>query len=618
MNEAAPVRGQPLSRSSQLLIFCAAFVAYAYFHQGGGWNQNARFAMVRAMAEEHVFDIDDFLVYSRDKSDPVLIREHVRNGDFSGSEGPRRLAWTGARWDLHPVNGVEPEDGRKELSLEITAASGDVGFFNGHFHPNKPPGSAFLALPGYALIHGIERAAGVNPDNWWVLTCNEWLTSVFSAGLVSALGCVLFFRSASMLAPGQPRAALAAALAFAFGTMFFPYATLLFDQNLTATALLGAFYLILRARRGLAGPPAVWAAGLLAGIAAITNYIAAPAVAMLGIYLLARDSGPPRENAGLRSLATFALGVAGPFALICAYGQICFHTPFALNTNFQDPLFKVQSGGFLGMFALPNPYVGLVLLVSPYRGIFYTSPVLLLGVYGWLRLPKALSAEKWLFAFVFGLFFLVNTCFNGYHGGFCSEPRYLGPAVPFLALPMVFGFMRFPKISFLLTVLSIFIQLLITAVDVESPVGVGSLAMIDSRPDWEYSPLTEYTLPIFWSGHAWPILNRLVDEYLKSGEDSPDSGESNAELSQRRSLLMDGIRRSEREPFLLATFRGPVSVNPVGAYEGSFYHLFQPFSVQTRWSSFNAGEFLFPESRLSLLPLLVVCGVLIFLSWRNV
>jgi len=614
VNEAAPVREQPPSRSSQVLIFCAAFVAYAYFHQGGGWNQNARFAMVRAMAEEQVFAIDDFLVYSvaPDKSDPVLIRQHVRNGDFSGSEGPRRLAWTGSQWDLHPVNGVEPEGRRKALSLETNAASGDVAFFNGHFHPNKPPGSAFLALPGYALIYGIERAAGVNPDNWWVLTCNEWLTSVFSAGLVSALGCVLFLRSASMLAPGQPRAALAATLAFAFGTMFFPYATLLFDQNLTATALLAAFYLILRARRGLAGLPAAWVAGLLAGIAAITNYIAAPAVAMLGIYLLAREPSRPPEDAArrLRSLATFALGVAGPFALICAYGQICFHNPFALNTNFMDPLFKEQSGGFLGMFALPNPYVGLVLLVSPYRGIFYTSPVLLLGVHGWLRLPKTLSAEKWLFAFVFGLFFVVNMCFNGYHGGFCSEPRYLGPAVPFLALPMVFGFMRFPKISIVLSVLSIFIQLLITAVDVESPVGVGSLAMIDSRPDWEYSPLTEYTLPIFWSGHAWPILNRLVDEYLKGEEDSSDSGE--------RSQLMEGIRRSEREPFLLATFRGPVSVNPVGAYEGSFYHLFEPFSAQTRWSSFNAGEFLFPESRLSLLPLLAVCGVLIFLAWRRV
>ncbi len=441
-----------------------------------------------------------------------------------------------------------------------------------------------------------------------MLTGNEWLTSVLSVGLVSAAGCVLFLLAASLLLPGRPRAAFGATLAFAFGTMFFPYATLLFDQNLTATALLGAFYLILKASRGLAGPAAVWTAGLLAGLASITNYIAAPVVAMLAVFMLARESaGSPRG----RSLAAFALGVAGPFAVICAYGQICFHSPFALNTNFQDPLFKVQSGGFLGMFALPNPYVAAVLLVSPFRGIFYTSPVLLMGAYGWWRLPKPLAAEKWLFASIFGLFFFVNCCFNGYHGGFCSEPRYLGPAVPFLALPLVFAFDRLPRIGWLLSAVSIFFQLMITAVDVESPAGVGSVAMVDGRPDYAYSPLTEYTLPIFWMGHAWPILNRLVEQELDREEAAP------ADRARERAPLVEDIRRSDKEPFLLATFRGPVSVNPVGAYEGSFYHLFEPFTPQTRWSSFNAGELLFPESRLSLLPMLAACAAFLFFAWRG-
>ena len=36
----------------QWLLFTTAFIAFAYFHQGGGWNQNVRFAMVRAIVEE--------------------------------------------------------------------------------------------------------------------------------------------------------------------------------------------------------------------------------------------------------------------------------------------------------------------------------------------------------------------------------------------------------------------------------------------------------------------------------------------------------------------------------------------------------------------------------------
>ena len=91
-----------------------------------------------------------------------------------------------------------------------------------------------------------------------------------------------------------------------------------------------------------------------------------------------------------------------------------------------------------------------------------------------------------------------------------------------------------------------------------------------------------------------------------------------SERNQQRSYLKESIGRSDKEPFQLATFRGPVSVNPVGAYEGSFYHLFEPFTPQARWSSFNAGEFLFPESRLSLLPLLAACGAGIVLAWRFV
>ncbi len=402
--------------------------------------------------------------------------------------------------------------------------------------------------------------------------------------------------------------------------MFFPYATIMFDQNLTATALLASFYLLLRERRSLAGNPTLFAAGLFAGVAAITNYIAAAAVVFLAIYLFV---GLRKSERGLllKRLLCFALGVAGPFLLICAYGQICFHTPFALNTNFQNPLFKVHEGGFLGMFALPNPYVAAVLLVSPFRGIFYTAPILLLGLYGWFRMPRNMTPEKWLFASIFLVFFFVNTCFNGYHGGFCSEPRYLGPALPFLALPMVIGFAAFPRVAAVLGILSVVSQLAITAVDVESPVGVGSLAMIDSRPDWSYSPLTDYSLPIFFRGHAWPILSGLLNEELKLREKDLQAAAPQVKTQQLASIrkdLLNAIRSSAREPFLLATFRGPVSVNPVGAYEGSLYHLFEPFSPQAKWSSFNAGEFLFPESRWSLLPLLVLCGGFSFLSWRYV
>ena len=42
----------PALRRIERAIFCGFLATYAYFHQGGGWNQNGRFAQARAIAEE--------------------------------------------------------------------------------------------------------------------------------------------------------------------------------------------------------------------------------------------------------------------------------------------------------------------------------------------------------------------------------------------------------------------------------------------------------------------------------------------------------------------------------------------------------------------------------------
>ena len=63
----------------------------------------------------------------------------------------------------------------------------------------------------------------------------------------------------------------------------------------------------------------------------------------------------------------------------------------------------------------------------------------------------------------------------------------------------------------------------------------------------------------------------------------------------------------------IALVTGPVSANPIGIYEGWYARVFPPRSHQARWNSFNAGEFLFPESRWSLLPLLLIETLL--LGW---
>ena len=73
---------------------------------------------------------------------------------------------------------------------------------------------------------------------------------------------------------------------------------------------------------------------------------------------------------------------------------------------------------------------------------------------------------------------------------------------------------------------------------------------------------------------------------------------------------------------LLPAFLGrspedPVSLASMGAYEIGPLRLFGPESLAARWNAFNAGEMLFPRSRLSLLPLLAVLAAGIGLAVRR-
>jgi hypothetical protein len=732
------------NRRLQWLLFAAAFVAFAWFHQGGGWNQNGRFAMVRAMVEEKRFWIDSYLIYVLDEAGGCQLRRlPVRNGEFwqngrqfalvwgdvrqpfpsNGQLQGRLLAmgkrseavlqqmagrkfWLGklgnqevefpdhsvtglllqlgnggriavftndktvvtdggapggaitdaavgkvlntvCRWDARgffiaervettELTAVRPVE---YAALNEKAATGDVSFERGHFHPNKAPGTSFLAVPIYAVIYWIEKSLGINPDGWRALTLNAWLTSVFSVGLLSALGVVVFFRLA-LAWSNRVLASVWATLSYAFGTMYFSYATMLYEHNIIAALLVVAVYYIYKtktetpAMHPITGAPLSFAwlwltlAGLSAGYAAITNYIIAVVVILLGAYAW-------RAAKKKSALIWFGAGLLGPLLLICFYNVTCFGTPFTTNYRHQNPLFRSEA--FLDVFGFPQIGILISVLVSPFRGLFFSAPVLALGIFGLVRMFKSqrLRAEAWLCVGVVGFFLVFMMCYNGWHGGWAAAPRYLLPAVPFLALPAVGAFVRFEIPSLVIAAFSVAINFVTTAVDPQSPVGNGTPGAVPNRPatgdrplaaSFAYSPLTEYEFPFFFAGRPWPFLEAMTTGYLEiysqqmAGQGVP-YGERVRRAEALRADLEKRIEAFNPEPIWVASFEGPVSVNPMGIYEGWFYRLhhppsqdFGPLSPQARSNAFNVGEFLFPQSRWSLVPLLAVCGVLIYFA----
>ena len=699
-------------RYLKCLLFAMSLLAFAWFHSGGGWNQNARFALVRAIVEEGRFSIDSFLAYdvATTATGPRLVRLPIRDGelvrpdrrvalywkDVHGNPVPlaRRIGGTvaGVRSkestldvavadglvvpvrippgivilrngqpapldSLRPGEMVQVElrepDGRRAVAAGVASghgvviedvtwsepglvtATGDLSFNAGHFHPAKAPGGSFLAVPAYFVIRAAGRLVGADPDDWWTLTTGAWLTSIFSVGLLSALTVVLLFQSSMRLSGGKALSSALTALAFALGTPFLPYATMLYEHAPVAFLLFASFYLLFRSRRvsadGAASVPDgratifIGLAGASVGLAAVANYAMAVVAVLFFAYLVAAV----RRASGW---LWYAIGLLGPFLLLCAYNVAAFGTPFTTNYAFEDPQFLEQGDALLGVFRAPRVEVIALALFSPFRGLFLAAPALLLGALGlvpWFRSGR-MRAEWRLVVSVLTFFLAFLTTFNGWHGGWGVSVRYLVPALPFLALPAVFAFARSVKASSLLAAVSIGLSLLATAVDPQAPAGLAPMATIQGLPGWRHSPILLYEWPLFTEGRATPVLDAQRDEVLRANDEfllargAPSEARTRGAAELRRQIDA-AVNRGEPAPLLLqrgpggepglslsplSTIAGPVSANPVGMYEGWMYRSFPPGSTQARWNSFNTGEFFFPESRWSLLPLLLIEALL--------
>ncbi len=559
---------------------------------------------MRAIVEEGRFAIDNFLVYRADGD--LRVREGVKDASYVRDGETRILCWS-LKDPAKPVtvwpSAPSPVWGTP-VALDKVGVSGDVGFSpDGHFYSNKPPGTSLIAVPVYFVTYHLERAFGFDPDHWWVLNVNLWLCSMFTVGLASAIAVVLLWRIGADLFPGNKGAALGAAVLFGFGTTFFPFGTLLFDHNLTTALLLGAFLSIRRDRAILAGA--------LAGVAAVTNYLAALPGVAFGIWALARR----RSHAW-----KYLVGVLPPAIVLLTYNTVALGSPFTLNTDFQNPMFKETAPAFLGMFTAPSWFAMQVVTISPWRGIFMLSPALILAVAALARWPEKLRAERRVIVAIAAFFFLVNICFNGFHGGNSSGPRYLIPAIAFLSLALVPALAAWPIAVTALGLIGVVQQTLLAATDAMSPLGVSDHAW-QNHPDewkeklWGNSIVWKYAWPLFSSGRAWPVIKAEFKENAPYRRQSEPNSSTNPGFDD--TAAWERVMKGDADPLPLAAMWGPVSVNVVGAAEGGLFQQSEPRSLHATWASFNAGEFLFPASRWSLAPLALLWTGALLIALRR-
>jgi hypothetical protein len=343
---------------------------------------------------------------------------------------------------------------------------------DGHFYTNKAPGLSFASAPFFGVASAAARAVDTD-DPERSLRVAAYLTNLAVNALPSALLGVLLMQVLGRLGVESPIQRAWLAIAFGLGTLVFPYATAYYGHNLAAMLGFVAFAALLEARERADPRGASAMAGMAAGAAVAVESSALLVAAVLGASLLTRAHRS-------RVLPGYVIGGLPVALLLGAYHWSAFGHPLDTGLDYWNPGIAVsRDGGLFGAPTLSRLY-GLVL--SPERGLLFTSPLLALAPFGWASLRRRSAYAGWVCAAVPLAFLALLSCFYAWEGGWAAGSRYMIPCLPFLFVPVAFAAAQLPRIAAALAGLSAVIMLSITAVAVEVP----AKAAI---------PLLDFTLP---------------------------------------------------------------------------------------------------------------------------
>jgi hypothetical protein len=348
----------------RVALFALVFVGYAYFYQAGGWNQNSRFDLTRAMIEHGTLSID----------------RYAEN-------------------------------------------TGDVSERDGHLYCDKAPGVSFLAVPAWLAVY----AGSARPPRAEHLAAGAWLATVTAIGVPSALAVIALMQLAMALGLSAQRAAVIAA-GWGMATLAFPYSTLLYGHQLSATMLITAFAILVGRAASVADDSgAGWrliAVGFLLGASVAADYTSALAAVPIAIYAV-------RIAGWRRAIVALIAGAAVPGVALAVYHTIAFGGPLTLSYKYSIGQNR-HLGWFMGL-GTPDPHILAQITFSSYRGLFYSAPWLLLAIPGGVGLwRRGHRAEVGVCVSIIVLFLWLNASLVDWQGGWAMGPRYLIPAIPFL------------------------------------------------------------------------------------------------------------------------------------------------------------------------------------------
>lgn len=397
--------------------------------------------------------------------------------------------------------------------------TGDYAYFEGHYYTDKSPGPSLMGIPVYAAFKlaaslppvaaTLERAGnseafaqtleeggeGATVDRVYFAAALYAVTFCVISIPSALIGVVLFYFAASFAV--KDAYAFWLALAYGLATPAFAYSGFFGQHQISAFGAFVSFWLFYRLRQGKGGAWVLWVTGALFGLALISEYTIA--LILAGVFFYAVYALENRWQVWKMVAAALPFGLA-----MAAYNLATFKTPLPVGYLYSPNYTDLHYEGFLSL-TYPKPHALWGITFSPYRGLFFVSPFLLLGFLGlwylWRRREN--RAEWWVLTYSVVVFILYNSASVMWQGGYAVGPRYLVPMLPFLALPVVFVLNRWaghkwPRIGIAA------LMLLSGAVVWAETIGGQSF------PDWSLNPLAERSLPALLEGNIARNLGMLL------------------------------------------------------------------------------------------------------------
>jgi hypothetical protein len=409
--------GLPLTRNGgAVLVFAVLLVCYGYFFPMlNNWGSNSRMNLIYALGDQRQLRIDDYHQNTGDKA-------HFRGHYFMEKTISPSLMGLPFYLVFKAV---------ARLPTVARLATGD-----------RAPGALPTLDEVYRKYHlpSPGTAGSGHPPIYHAMALV--FVTFFAVAVPSALTGAVLFLFASRFCPSPGRAV---ALAFALGlaTPAFSYSNQLYQHQATAFGAFVGCFLLWRIIHEHASTRWLWIVGVLFGYAATSEFVWAPVLTGITVWL-------GRHLDDRRTLWRVAAAAAPWFMATAVYNLLAFETPLPVGYRY-SPFANAFESALFG-FGWPSWQSVYGITFSPYRGLFFLCPFLLLapvGLYVMFHREREVRTRE-LASMLLGtamLIFLYNACYWDWTGADSVGPRHLIALVPFLSLPISFVLNRFTRAS---------------------------------------------------------------------------------------------------------------------------------------------------------------------------